>query len=43
MPLEGDGIKQACKYLQNAAWIFEDLKKNVTELKNEEISPDFTY
>jgi hypothetical protein len=29
MNLEGDGIKYACKYMQQAAWIFEDLKNNV--------------
>ena len=26
MNLEGDGIKYACKYMQQAAWVFEDLK-----------------
>ena len=42
MPLDGDGIKHACKYMQNAAWIFEDLKQNVSQLKPGETSPDFT-
>jgi hypothetical protein len=42
MSLEGDGIKHACKYMQNAAWIFEDLKQNVSQLKPGETSPDFT-
>jgi hypothetical protein len=26
MPLDGDGIKHACKHMQQAAWVFEDLK-----------------
>jgi len=30
MSIEGDGIKYASKYMQQAAWVFEDLKKNVT-------------
>jgi hypothetical protein len=30
MNLEGDGIKHACKYMQQAAWVFEDLKSNVS-------------
>ena len=42
MSLDGDGIKHACKYMQNAAWIFEDLKQNVSQLKPGETSPDFT-
>jgi hypothetical protein len=29
MDLADDGIKQACKYMQNAAWIFEDLRETV--------------
>lgn len=42
MSLEGDGIKHACKYMQQAAWVFEDLKQNVAQLKPGECSPDFT-
>jgi len=29
MKLEGDGIKHACKNMQQAAWVFEDLRQNV--------------
>ena len=29
MNIDGDGIKHACKYMQQAAWVFEDLKQNV--------------
>ena len=42
MNLDGDGIKYACKYMQMSAWIFDDLKKAVTQLKPVETSPDFT-
>lgn len=42
MPLEGDGIKHACKHMQQAAWIFEDLKQAVAQLKPGETTPDFT-
>ena len=42
MSLEGDGIKYACKYMQQAAWIFEDLKANVAQLKPGETTPDFS-
>lgn len=42
MSLEGDGIKHACKYMQQAAWIFETLKEQVSQLKPGETSPDFT-
>lgn len=42
MSLEGDGIKYASKYMQQAAWLFDDLKQNVTQLKPAEIGPDFT-
>ena len=42
MNLEGDGIKYACKYMQQAAWVFEDLKQNVSQLKPGDCSPDFT-
>ena len=42
MSLEGDGIKYATKYMQQAAWLFDDLKQNVTQLKPGEVSPDFT-
>ena len=27
MNLDGDGIKYACKYMQQSAWVFDDLKK----------------
>ena len=30
MPLDGDGIKHACKSMQQAAWVFENLKENVS-------------
>lgn len=42
MSLEGDGIKYASKYMMQAAWLFDDLAKNVTQLKPGEVSPDFT-
>lgn len=42
MPLDGDGIKYACRFMQQAAWIFENLKENVSQLKPGETSPDFT-
>lgn len=42
MSLEGNGIKIATKYLQQAAWIFEDLKTNVTQLKPTETTTDLT-
>lgn len=42
MSLENDGIKYACKYMQQAAWVFEDLKTQVAQLKPGETSPDFT-
>ena len=42
MPLDGDGIKHACKSMQQAAWVFENLKENVSQLKPGETSPDFT-
>lgn len=42
MSLEGDGIKYACKYMQQAAWVFDDLKTQVAQLKPGETSPDFT-
>lgn len=42
MSLEGDGIKYASKYMQMSAWVFDDLKKQVTTLKPVETSPDFT-
>ena len=42
MDLGGDGIKHACKYMQQAAWVFEDLKTQVAQLKPGECSPDFT-
>ena len=42
MSIEGDGIKYASKYMQQAAWVFEDLRTNVTQLKPNEMTPDFT-
>lgn len=42
MSLEGDGIKYACKYMQQAAWIFDSLKSEVATLKPGETSSDFT-
>lgn len=42
MKLDGDEIKKACKYMQEAAWIFEDLKKDVSQLQPGETSSDFT-
>lgn len=42
MSLEGDGIKHACKAMQQSAWVFEDLKTNVAQLKPGETSADFT-
>lgn len=42
MSLEGDGIKHACKYMQQAAWVFDDLKQTVVQLKPGECSADFT-
>ena len=41
MSLQEDGIKYACKYMQQAAWIFDDLKKNVTQLNPSEVTCDF--
>lgn len=42
MSLEGDGIKYACKYMQQAAYIFDNLKTEVSSLKPGETSSDFT-
>jgi len=42
MNLEGDGIKHASKAFQQAAWIFDDLSKNVSQLAPSDITPDFT-
>jgi len=42
MNLEDDGIKYACKYMQQAAWIFDDLKKNVSQLNPSDVTCDFT-
>jgi programmed cell death 6-interacting protein len=42
MKLDGDGIKHACKYFQQAAWIFNDLVPQVSQLKPGETGPDFT-
>ena len=42
MNLEGDGIKYACKYMQQAAWVFDSLKNEVGSLKPGETGPDFT-
>jgi len=30
MPLEGDGIKYACKNMQMAAWVFHDLSESIS-------------
>ena len=42
MSLEGEGTKYASKFMMQAAWLFDDLKQNVTQLKPGEVSPDFT-
>lgn len=42
MDLTGDGIKEASKLFQQAAWVFDHLKTLVTNLNPSEISVDFT-
>ena len=42
MDLSGDGIKEASKMFQQAAWVFDYLKTLVTNLNPSEISVDFT-
>jgi hypothetical protein len=42
MDISGDNIKIAAKHMQQAAWVFEDLKKTVSTLKPNETTPDFT-
>lgn len=42
MDLSGDGIKEASKMFQQAAWTFEHLRSLVTNLNPSEISVDFT-
>jgi programmed cell death 6-interacting protein len=42
MDLTGDGIKEASKMFQQAAWCFDYLKTLVTNLNPSEISVDFT-
>ena len=41
MDLQGDGIKQASKLFQQAAWIFDHLQTMVTSLPAGESSTDF--
>ena len=42
MDLSGNGIKEASKLFQQAAWIFEQLQTMVTSLSAGESSADFT-
>jgi len=42
MDLAGDGIKEASKLFQQAAWTFEHLRTLVTNLHPSEMSTDFT-
>ena len=42
MDLAGDGIKEASKLFQQAAWTFEHLRTVVTNLQPSEITIDFT-
>lgn len=42
MDLSNDGIKEASKLFQQAAWVFEHLRSIVTSLQPSEISVDFT-
>ncbi len=42
MDLTGDGIKEASKLFQQAAWTFEHLRTLVTNLHPSEMSTDFT-
>ncbi len=42
MDLSGDGIKEASKLFQQAAWTFDHLRTLVTNLNPSEVSCDFT-
>jgi hypothetical protein len=42
MDLTGEGIKEASKMFQQAAWVFEHMRSLVTNLAPSEISCDFT-
>lgn len=42
MDLSGEGIKEASKMFQQAAWVFDYLKTLVTNLNPSEVSVDFT-
>lgn len=42
MDLSGDGVKDASKLFQQAAWVFEHLRTLVTNLNPTEVSSDFT-
>lgn len=42
MDLSGDGIKEASKLFQQAAWVFDHLRTLVTNLSPSEVSVDFS-
>ena len=42
MDLGGDGIKEASKMFQQAAWTFEHLRSLVSNLSPSDVSTDFT-
>ena len=42
MDLSGEGIKEASKLFQQAAWVFEHIRTLVTNLNPTEVSTDFT-
>jgi hypothetical protein len=42
MDLSGDGIKDASKLFQQAAWTFDTLRTLVTNLQPSDVSCDFT-
>jgi hypothetical protein len=42
MDLGGDGVKEASKLFQQAAWTFEHLRTLVTNLNPSDVSIDFT-
>lgn len=42
MDLNGEGIKEASKLFQQAAWSFEHLRTLVSNLSPTEVSTDFT-
>ena len=42
MDLTGEGIKEASKMFQQAAWVFDHLRSLVTNLNPSEVSCDFT-